>query len=277
MYRKSLTTLLIATFLVIVPFSRAEATSSPHAATSAQVVVSSFSEKGDFIDSGVSRILTTDWTRVSATSAGVSLRYSNPASHVTTSFTFDPVAGQSLADGVYDNVQPAASRPAGFAGLTITGPGEPSGCTRITGYFQVWDIATDPTGALTRLDLTYVEHCGAGLTSNFGEVLIDDTPTVGVLNASARRIIFPDRAPTLPYELTNPTAQAQPISLWQSSVIVDHYKVVPVVTSCALSVPAHTTCVYDIRLVPPKPGHYVGSLLVVAGDSFLRLPLSGHT
>ncbi len=241
-----------------------------------QVIVSSFSEKGDFIDRGVSSVYTAHWATVSARDTGIDLVYRNPAARSGASYHFAPVAGQDLAVGTYDNVQRAETRSAGFAGIDVTGPGEPAGCSRVTGFFRIWDLAADADGTITRLDLTWVEHCGAGRPSNYGEVLINDAPRVGDLYASARRITFPDQTPTLPYVVYNPTAQAQPISLWQSTTTVSHYSVTPLAPACATSVPAQGSCTYQLRLAPPRPGNYSTTVLLVSGTSILRLGVTGR-
>ena len=241
--------------------------------TSPQVIISAFSEKGDGIANGVSAVYSARWSTVNASTSGVYLVNSSASGPVT--FSFDPVAGQPLAVGDYENLQPTSSRSAGFAGIDITGPGRPNGCLRLSGSFHVWDIASDISGTLTRLDLTYVEHCGAGSASNFGEVLINDSPHLGALTTSADRITFPDQTPTLPYVLTNPSSQSQPVALWQSATVVSHFTLSPLRPSCATNIPAHSSCTYELRLVPPRPGSYVGEVLAVSGTSLTRLSLSG--
>jgi hypothetical protein len=235
--------------------------------------VSGFSEKGDDIDNGVSSVYFSHWVNVTATTSGIYL--SNKTSSSVATYSFAPIAGQPLTVGTYDNVQRAASRSAGFAGIEVTGPGRPGGCTRLTGNFRIWDLTADAKGNITRLDLTYVEHCGAGRASNYGEVMINDAPHLGQLIASAARIAFPDQTPTLPYVLNNPTPRAQPVSLWQSATTVSHFTVTPAQTSCATTVPANSSCTYFLRLLPPKPGNYTATVLAVSGTSVLRLNLSG--
>jgi hypothetical protein len=243
--------------------------------TTNQVIVSGFSEKGDYIFKGVSSVYGAHWAKVAATTTGIYLSYLNPANKSFATFSFDPVAGQTFSVGNYDNVQRAAYRSAGFPGIEITGPGRPTGCTRITGSFHIWNIASDAGGNITRLDLTYVEHCAAGRPSNYGEVLINDAPHVGALFASATRITFPDQTPTLPYVLANPTSQNQPISFWQSATTVSHFTLSPLKQSCATSVPANSSCTYLIRLLPPKPGVYKATILVDSAGSTLRVALTG--
>lgn len=239
------------------------------------VIVSGFSEKGDFIDNGVSTVYAAHWVKIVATTTEIYLSYRSPTSRSFATFDFVPVAGQSFGVGRYNNVQLATAPLAGFAGIDITGPGRPSGCSRLTGSFDIVDFAADANGRITRLDLTYVEHCGAGRPANFGEVLINDAPRVGSLVASATRITFPDQTPTLPYVLTNPTSRAQPVSLWQSATTVSHFIVTPASPSCASSVAAHSSCTYFVRLLPPRPGLYRATVLVDSGSSTLRVALSG--
>ena len=253
-----------------VPQSQATTTSSTN-----QVIVSGFSEKGDYIFRGVSSVYEGHWARVSATTTGIYLSYNNPAAKSFATFSFDPVAGQTFKVGNYDNVQRAAYRVAGFAGIEVTGPGRPTGCGRLTGSFRIWDIAADTSGNVTRLDLTYVEHCGDGRPANYGEVLINDAPHVGALYTSAIRIAFPDQTPTLPYVVSNPTSSPQSISMWQSATTVSHFTLSPVKASCATTIPANATCTYLLRLLPPRPGLYKATVLVDSSGSTLRLALSG--
>ncbi len=249
--------------------------STPRAAHTGadQVIVSAFSEKGDFVARGVSSVYS-HWASVDATTAGIYLVASTRGATARDTFAFDPVAGQPLTVATYDNLQRASARSAGFAGINVTGPGEPAGCARLSGSFRIWELAADAAGTITRLDLTYVEHCGAGRPSNFGEVLINDAPRVGSLTASAARITFPDQTPTLPYQLTNASALPQGVSLWQSATSVSHFAVATS-ASCTHVVAAHATCTYLLRLVPPRPGVYRSTLLVTSAGASIALPLSG--
>ncbi len=231
-----------------------------------QVVVSGFSEKGDFIARGVSSVYWSHWAHVDATTSGIYLATAGATARAT--FAFDPVAGQLLTVATYDNLQRASARSAGFAGINA------AGCARLTGSFRIWDLAADAAGTITRLDLTYVEHCGAGRPSNFGEVLINDAPHVGSLTASAAHITFPDQTPTLPYQLNNSSSQPQGVALWQSATSVSHFSVTTSV-SCTHVVPAHATCTYLLRLLPPRPGTYRSTLLVTSSGASIALPLSG--
>jgi hypothetical protein len=251
------------------------ASSSSSGTTPERIIVSGFSEKGDYIDNGVSSVYSSGWTKVAATTTGIYLSNVNGTHKNFATYSFAPVAGQTFSVGNYDNVQRAAFRSAGFAGIEITGPGRPGGCDRVTGSFHIWDIASESNGTITRLDLTYVEHCGAGRASNFGEILINDAPVLGPLYASATRLTFPDQTPTLPYVLTNPTAQSQPVSLWQSATTVSHFIVTPASASCATSIRAHSSCTYLVRLEPPRPGNYSATVLITSNGSLLHLGLSG--
>jgi hypothetical protein len=267
--------IVLATPALAFGASTSTTTTSPASTPPRQIIVSGFSEKGDGIDNGVSRVYSTNWDNVVATTSSLLLVYRDPAAKVSVSYDFAPVAGQSFAVGTYDNVQRTASRSAGFPGIDITGPGRPSGCPRVTGSFRIWDIAANASGQITRLDLTFVEHCGAGKPSNFGEVLINDAPHVGALVASSVRMTFPDQTPTLPYVVTNPTARSQSISLWQSATTVSHFTLTPVSPRCASEVAAKSSCTYLVRLVPPRPGMYFATVLVASGTSVLHLALSG--
>jgi hypothetical protein len=188
--------------------------------TPTQVVVSSFSEKGDLIDRGVSTVYQSRWTTIVATTTDILLVHAAAPGQPAASYEFAPVAGEQFGVGTYSNVQRAPTRSAGFPGLNVTGAGQPTGCVRVNGRFRVWDLAADPHGVITRLDLTWTEHCVPGRASNFGEVLINDAPQIGELITTARHVDFPDQTPQLPYLVVNPGPQAQNISLWQPTTTV---------------------------------------------------------
>lgn len=266
------TSALIATSLIAIIPSAAFATrAKSHAVTTTKVIVSSFSEKSDPIDHGVSHVYSSAWAHVSASSTGVYLARAAGA----VSFAFTPVAGRPLTVGEYDNLQRAPLASAGFAGMNVTGPGAPAGCVRVTGSFHVWDVAANATGKLTRLDLTYAEHCNALAPTNFGEVLINDAPRVGTLSGSATRITFPDQTPVLPYVLTNSSASPEHVSLGQVGNVVTHFWMLPVVPACKTLVPAHAACHYTLALVPPKPGPYAATIVIGAGGATMHLGLTG--
>ncbi|MBW4030485.1 MAG: hypothetical protein HIU57_07385 [Acidobacteria bacterium] len=258
------------------PVAAATSYSTAHTVAKPQVIVSAFSEKGDAIDKGVSSVYSSRWSTLDVTTSEVYLVAATTSGAVAATFRFDPVAGQTLKVGNYDNLQRATSRIAGFAGIDITGAGRPTGCTHLTGSYRIWDLAADARGTITRLDLTYVERCDAARPAAFGEVLINDAPRVGALIASAARIAFPDQSPTLPYDLTNPTSRAHGVSLRSPGATVSHFKLTPATASCARSVPARATCTYLVRLVPPKPGLYQTDFLVSSSGVTRRLALSGR-
>ncbi len=271
-FRVTAVAVAVGLFVVALP-DVSFAASNPTPTIVDQVIVSSFSEKGDLIDHAASAVYAGAWAHVVATATGIFLSHRGPGS---VSFTFDPVAGLKFTVGQYNNLQRAPFASAGFAGINTTGPGERAGCARVTGSFHIWDIATNAQGTLTRLDLTYVEHCDALAPSNFGEVLINDSPHVGTLSASAARIVFPDETPRLPYVLFNSSSTPESVMLRPRGAEVSHFWLIPLKASCESLVPAHASCDYVVHFVPPKPGTYAATLLVSAGGATTSLVLSGY-
>jgi hypothetical protein len=68
-----------------------------------------------------------------------------------------PPAGDTLAVGHYAGAQRAPFQQAGHPGLDVSGNGR--GCNTSSGWFDISAIVFDPNGVLTRLAVTFEQHC----------------------------------------------------------------------------------------------------------------------
>jgi len=142
----------------------------PQPATFSHVTM--FSDTGDWIGGGVPRFFVSgaDAVSVSGTSASVVVSVSGGPRGDSFTLSFAAPPGQSLHPGLYTDAQRTPFRQTGHPGIDISGSGR--GCNTDGGRFDVKDIATDRTGGVTRLWLTYEQHCENGVPALFGEVQV---------------------------------------------------------------------------------------------------------
>jgi hypothetical protein len=135
--------------------------------------VSMFSDTGEYVGGGLTRLYVapTDPVSVSGNTSGFTVQ-AGPLGPGF-SFRFEPPEGQTLTAGVYDH----AARPTIFKnpqrpGLDIYGNG--AGCNELNGRFEIRDISTDSSGAISRLWLLYEHHCEHHVPALFGEIRINE-------------------------------------------------------------------------------------------------------
>ena len=107
---------------------------------------------------------------------------------------FAPAAGGLLVPGLFDPAQRYPFQAGSFAGLSIYGNG--SGCNTVTGKFSIEELARDPAAGITRLSVTFEQHCEGGTAALRGVINFQATgapePTPGpdkVINLNGK--IFP--------------------------------------------------------------------------------------
>src|SRR5688500_14662730 len=139
-----------------------------HAAPVSHVTM--FSETGDWVGAGRHRFYVSgsDSVTVSGDTRSLTVRVSGGSLGDSFSLDFAAPPDESLRPGLYLNAERAVFRDAGRPGIDIAGDGR--GCNTITGRFDVKDIQTTANGTITRLWLTYEQHCEGGLPALFGEV-----------------------------------------------------------------------------------------------------------
>src|SRR2546423_10340656 len=91
--------------------------------------------------------------------------------------------------GIYTDAQRAPFRQAGHPGIDIYGSGR--GCNTDTGLFEVKDIATDSSGAISRLWIVYQQHCEGGHAATWGEVKLNEPVDVGATVAAPGIVRWP--------------------------------------------------------------------------------------
>ena len=100
-----------------------------------------------------------------------------------------PPRNKTFARGEYENAQGAFYQSPVFPGLEVRRIG--SYCERISGRFNISDIAVDAEGALMRLALDFEQYCGNAVSPLFGSLRYNSTvpisPRVSVGDAQALR------------------------------------------------------------------------------------------
>jgi hypothetical protein len=167
----------------MLPTTAATASPPPAAATKG-VVVTMYSDPGDYIGGGTQQEFDNTNASFSGTvsTAGINLSVSGGTSGLAWSFVIDPPPGASFHVGYYPKVQRAPFRTAGYAGLDITGDGR--GCNTDSGTIDIRDMAVSGS-TITRLDLLYEQHCEGGIPALFGQVRIGEPSTSGLIVSSS--------------------------------------------------------------------------------------------
>jgi hypothetical protein len=143
------------------------------AATGPASYVVMFSDSGDFIGQGLQREYDSGNAQISlsGTTSELSVGVSGGTAGDFYTLEFAAPSGNVLAPGgVYVGAQRAPFRAAGHPGIDINGSGR--GCNTDTGLFEVKDLATDATGAVSRVWIVYEQHCEGGKAALWGEVKI---------------------------------------------------------------------------------------------------------
>lgn len=199
---------LVSAGAVTLPAAAATA-GGPRVTTLKHVVVSMFSDPGDYIGGGTQQEFDHTNATFSGTvsTAGIGLSVSGGTSGLSWSMVIDPPPGTKFHAGYYPKVQRAEFRQAGYAGLDIFGDGR--GCNTDSGAIDVRDLAVSGS-AITRLDLLYEQHCEGGGPALFGEIRIAEPGTSGLI-VSSHSITWPaepgmasgSRGTTVPVYLRN--------------------------------------------------------------------------
>ena len=171
-------------------------TASPAAAAEPPLSsVTMFSDRGDYIGQGVSRLF--DDRNGVVRVAGNRTEFTVSAEGGTRGdyydFHFAAPAGTTLARGLYDRAQRTSFRSAGRPGIDVYGTGR--GCNITSGRFEVRDIAFDAAGVVSRLHLLYEQHCEGAVPALFGEIRLKRSVGAGVV-AEPSSLSWPDTHPT---------------------------------------------------------------------------------
>lgn len=166
---------------VVLPAAAASASS---ALPSGGIVISAFSDPGEFVGGG--GVQEFDRTNASfsgtVSTSGIDLAVSGGVSGQSWSFVLDPPPGQTFHVGYYPKSQRAEFRTTGYAGIDITG--NSNGCNTDSGAIEIRDLATSGS-TITRLNLLYEQHCEGLIPALFGQIRIGEPGTTGVIVSSS--------------------------------------------------------------------------------------------
>jgi hypothetical protein len=115
-------------------------------------------------------------------------------------FGFTGPNGAPLHVGGYENAQRLPFQDAGAPGLDISGQG--NGCNRLSGRFDVWDVAYAPDGSVTRLAVDAIQYCESAnralrLYLRYGDTTVPLKLPRTTSNAGADQTVLPAATVTL--------------------------------------------------------------------------------
>ena len=179
------------------------------------------------------------------------------------------IAAQEQVSQVYPR---DLSRPA----LSVSAPGR--GCSGVDGRFEVHDIGWRPDGQLSRLWLTFEQHCEKGVPALVGELRLG-MPTEPVVVAP-QRIEWPETYPhvttVLPITVVNRGRSpwvAQESRLEPTSTAAAHQVHVDGCTGRTLQ--PGQSCIVHVRYAPTAAGRQQSVLVVPGPLRATRVLLSG--
>ncbi len=152
-----------------------------------------FSEPGDYAGLGQQRVFHSQapgtTIDVSGDSSDLTIWFGDGSTVTGFSLEVAPPQGEQLHVGRYDDAVHAFNRPLGSPGLNLSGDGR--GCNQVEGDFEVKDIAISSGGEVTRLWLSFEQHCEGNQPASFGEVRIG-MPDAGPAQALPAAVRWPE-------------------------------------------------------------------------------------
>ncbi len=244
------------------------------AATATESSVTMYSDPGDYIGGGRART----WypgnglVRLSGSRRGFSVGASGGTAGGGFEFEFAPPAGEKLGTGLYTGAQRAVFRDEGQPGIDISGDGR--GCNEITGSFDIKELR-QRDGVITRLWLTYEQHCEGGIPATWGEIRINMPRPAGTFRTSTKAVWWPDRD-------VGGVATVVPITVWaggESSLTVTSAQIVGLdaadfvkrVDDCTgVTLAPGDACEIWVRSLPITAGPHVAVLKLVDSTGAVR-------
>jgi hypothetical protein len=167
-------------------------TASPAAAAEVPLhSVTMFSDRGDFVGQGVSRLFDNRNSRVLVQGDRTTLMVSVNKGNYQDYYDFQIAAppGRTLTRGLYAGAERMPDVSAGRPGIDIFGSGR--GCSGTTGRFEIRDIAFNAAGVVSRLHLLYEQHCEDSVPALFGEIRLGRSAGAGLV-AETSSVSWPD-------------------------------------------------------------------------------------
>jgi hypothetical protein len=234
-----------------------------HAPAAATTPVTSFvtmaSENGDYIGAATNRLWYTGAGSVGVTgsvSGQVNVNVSGGPSGDYFTLTFAAAPGDTLAAGQYINAQRTPFRTAGHPGIDIYGSGR--GCNTTSGTFKVIDVAPD----LSRLWLTYEQHCEGGEPALFGEVRYNEPGIDPDLLVVPDQISWPTEFPGVAGRLVPVTVVntgTAPVTVSTAAITAGASDFAVAANNCS-TIAIGAFCVVTLRFDPSTGGDLTGTL-----------------
>ena len=195
-------------------------------------------------------------------------------------YTLDVAAppGQLLHPGYYPRAQRAPFRESGHPGLDIYGSGR--GCNEVGGRFDVKDIKTGVGGAITRLWLTYEQHCENGTPALFGEIQIGMSAPAGGLLAVPSDTWWPDVAKgaagnTVPMTFFDVGSGPITVSSAQVAGVAAKDFLVRSDECSGVTLQPGDGCQVYLRFVPTVAGPRIARLRLTTSTNLVKVQLDG--
>ena len=240
---------------------------SVQAAGTKTTFVTMISESGDWVGGGSSRLWRPGAGSIhvqGSLAGGLDVSVAGGPSGDAFDLTFAAPPGASLRVGSFEDAQRTSFRTAGHPGIDISGDGR--GCNVVEGSFTVLDIAPD----LSRLWLTYEEHCEGGEPALFGEVKYGMPGAAPGALVAGGSITWPSEYPgvsgrIVPLTVANTGTSSVTVSGATITRGASDFSVAG--NSCGTVVPG-ATCVVYVAFKPSTTGTRRGALTVsIAGMS----------
>jgi hypothetical protein len=135
--------------------------------------VTMLSDAGDYIGQGRHRLFDERNASIGVSGDAGDLRIDVSGGTLADYYTLEIAAppGEQLHPGLYTGAQRAPFRTAKHPGIDVHGSGR--GCNEIGGRFDVKDIVIGPDSTVSRLWMTYEQHCENGPAALFGEIRLN--------------------------------------------------------------------------------------------------------
>lgn len=208
---------------------------------------------------------------------GVELRFDDPQSAGSWSFSFYPPLGARLKPGFYSGTLSPTGRDARHPSMSWTGDGTGGGA----GTFEVKDLERGADGSLSRLWVVFVPQVSSG-PGSFGELRINMPPPEGSLYAIPTRVRWPSadvERPATPADVRI-AATAASVSVERAEVRgADAGSFSLISDGCTgTTVSSGGYCDVKVAYRPTRPGTHAAALHVVDGSGAdLAVPLEGYS
>jgi hypothetical protein len=244
--------------------------------------VTMYSDSGDYIGNGADQLFTPSLgsVGVSGKASYMTVNVSGGTSGGSYSMVFAAPPGKKLKTQSYLDAQRAPFRDAGHAGIDIYGNG--SGCNTVSGRFDVRQITTDDTGAITSLWILYEQHCDGVVPALFGEVVYQIPGTRLPFYTASDDVLFPDtsvgvHSSVIPIDVILPPGSPG-VTMTPAVIEGTHaadYEI-RVDTCKGVALFAGDICQVLVRFTPSVPGPRLAQLdLSSSGGATRAVPLAG--